>query len=301
MIPELTDIALAGAFTLLASGWLTGLLLPLLLRLMNGCAPHPRTRLLMMSAATPVIVTFWVVFLLLNPQLAGVLFHDHCHGDVCGPHIPQIGASSLSGVILAALVTFAGLVVVLILSQRLQHQRLRLLAMQQLSSDITGPRYRLIDSPLPLAWCAGLWHPQIYLSSGLLQQLDADEVRLVMLHESCHVWRRDNLRKQILHWATLLWLPASRRRLYEAYSLATEQLCDRYACQQGYRPADVSRVLNRLSHSASEQPCSSRRAEQLSGPERSSADGWLLLALLLAAQVGLFTHYVHPLLDSLFL
>ncbi len=300
MIPELTDITLAGAFTLLASGWLTGLLLPLLLRLMNGGAPHPRTRLLMTSALTPAIVTFWVVFLLLHPQLAGVLFHDHCHGDVCGPHIPQIGASSLSGVILAALVTFAGLVVILILSQQLQHQRLRLLAMQQLSSDITGPRYRLIESPLPLAWCAGLWKPQIYLSSGLLQQLDADEVRLVMLHESCHVWRRDNLRKQLLHWATLLWLPGPRRRLYEAYSLATEQLCDRYACQQGYQPADVSRVLNKLTHSGSEQPCSARRAEQVE-QERSSADGWLLLALILAAQMSLFTHYVHPLLDSLFL
>ena len=313
MIPELADILLASAFSLTASSVLAALLLPLLQKTLHNSRPAQQSRLLMLYALLPWVVTFWVVFLLMNPGLAGALHSPHCHGQLCGPHVPDVGAASLTGAILAGVISALLLLTLLLLNHQLRRGRQRLATVELLSSagstpsnEATMPDFRLIHSHLPLAWCAGLWRPQIYLSSALQQQLTPQQTAMVLLHEHCHLLRRDNLRKFLLHWASLLWLPKARKALQEQFALNCELQCDAYVTRQGYAPEELATLLLQLRPQTDMATQASGVRIQALLPEKqittcSSADGWLLLVLLLCAQVALFSHWLHPLLDTLFL
>jgi beta-lactamase regulating signal transducer with metallopeptidase domain len=52
----------------------------------------------------------------------------------------------------------------------------------------------VIDDPQPRAFCAGLWRPQVYLSTGAVAILDDDALSAVLAHERHHANRRDPLR-----------------------------------------------------------------------------------------------------------
>lgn len=59
-----------------------------------------------------------------------------------------------------------------------------------------GLRYPVVTvaTPTPLAFCAGLVTPHIYLSTGLIEILSDKELRAVLLHEAFHCARYDPLR-----------------------------------------------------------------------------------------------------------
>ncbi|MCA6058556.1 M56 family metallopeptidase [Thalassolituus sp. ST750PaO-4] len=313
MIPELADILLASAFSLTASSVLAALLLPLLQKTLRNSRPQQQSRLLMLYALLPWVVTFWVVFLLMNPGLTGALHSAHCHGQLCGPHVPDVSSSSLTGAVLAGVVSALLLFALLLFNHQLRRGRQRLASVDLLSTagstpsnEATIPDFRLIHSPLPLAWCAGLWRPRIYLSSALQQQLTPQQSAMVLLHEHCHLLCRDNLRKFLLYWASLLWLPKARKALQEQFALNCELQCDAYVTRQGYAPEELATLLQQLLPQTDMATQASGVRIQALLPEKqittgSSADGWLLLVLLLCAQVALFSHWLHPLLDTLFL
>jgi hypothetical protein len=52
----------------------------------------------------------------------------------------------------------------------------------------------MITDPQPRAFCAGLWRPQVYLSTGAAAILDDDALSAVLAHERHHANRRDPLR-----------------------------------------------------------------------------------------------------------
>lgn len=45
-------------------------------------------------------------------------------------------------------------------------------------------------------------------------------------HELSHLQRRDNLRKWLLHWVTILWPPALRKQIREDLHDYNERVCD---------------------------------------------------------------------------
>jgi Zn-dependent protease with chaperone function len=57
-----------------------------------------------------------------------------------------------------------------------------------------GQQITFIASDQPFAFCVGLWRPQVWVSAGLLDHLDDDELIAVLLHEAHHLHRRDPLR-----------------------------------------------------------------------------------------------------------
>lgn len=59
------------------------------------------------------------------------------------------------------------------------------------------PALVIVRADRPLAFCAGLLRPRIYLSTGALQLLDEDERAAVVAHERHHARRRDPLRMLI--------------------------------------------------------------------------------------------------------
>jgi hypothetical protein len=52
----------------------------------------------------------------------------------------------------------------------------------------------VIEHPQPLAFCAGLLRPRVYVSKGAVELLDQPALQAVLLHERHHATRRDPLR-----------------------------------------------------------------------------------------------------------
>ncbi|MAD46966.1 MAG: hypothetical protein CMI02_12005 [Oceanospirillaceae bacterium] len=295
---EYSDIIIAGAAVVLLSSWLCSLCLPLLLKTGPWNAVRT-TRLLTLWALMPWITALWVCILLTHPQMAGAFFHAHCHDDVCGPHIPDIGHASVSGALLAAAITFVLALLLFSGARRLQKNHQRLQTIKMLSAKDRHNSYRLIESPLLLAWCSGLWKPRIILSRGLTQALSDEELQIVLLHEFNHALQRDNLMKLILAKASLLWFPPQRRRLLAHFAAACEQRCDEAAMAQGFTRQQVADVLQKLQSACDGSPGSQRHSTE-SGI-RPATDGLFFSLILLVVQIAVFSYTAHPLLDMVFL
>jgi Zn-dependent protease with chaperone function len=61
-------------------------------------------------------------------------------------------------------------------------------------SEIAGRRVAIVAGQQPLAFCAGLLRPRVYVSQGACSALGEDELAAVVEHESHHARRRDPLR-----------------------------------------------------------------------------------------------------------
>lgn len=62
------------------------------------------------------------------------------------------------------------------------------------SESIEGYDCLVLEDSRPVAFCAGLLRPQIFISRGLLRKLSAEETHAVLAHEDHHRRRRDPLR-----------------------------------------------------------------------------------------------------------
>jgi hypothetical protein len=60
--------------------------------------------------------------------------------------------------------------------------------------DVAGRRVAVVAGARPLAFCAGLVRPRVFVSEGALRCLGEDELAAVVEHEAHHAARRDPLR-----------------------------------------------------------------------------------------------------------
>ena len=109
----------------------------------------------------------------------------------------------------------------------------------------------VFENPTPQAFCAGLRRPRIYVSTGVLGRLGAEELDAVLAHEAEHMRRRDPLRL----WATRVaaeacfFLPAVRTLGRRCEALA-ELAADEAAIERpGGRRALASALLALGEHS----------------------------------------------------
>ena len=79
---------------------------------------------------------------------------------------------------------------------------------------------------------SGLFAPQSFISSQLLEQLSAQQLDVVLAHEKAHCQRRDVLRRLLLSLAGLFHFPGIRQQLLSDLELAHEQICDAAAVQK---------------------------------------------------------------------
>ncbi|MBI5379558.1 MAG: M56 family metallopeptidase [Nitrospirae bacterium] len=109
----------------------------------------------------------------------------------------------------------------------LRERPLPSLAAQQAAASGLSGRVLLFASPVAQAFTAGFLHPRIYLSTELLETLEEDELRAVLLHEAHHQVRRDPLR---IFLATLLkdafWYLPVVRALWKEFIEAKERAAD---------------------------------------------------------------------------
>ncbi len=246
-------------------------------------------------ALLPPLAATLITVMVMTPSLSGMVVPAHCHTGDCSGHRPMSGNPSPLFLALVALASLVLFLAAILLSRTLWRTRRRLLALYHLSSAETGSSYRVVNTPAPLAWCAGIFRPRIYLSRGLLSRLDERQIDVVLAHERNHAARRDNLRATLVHWATLLWPGRRRKRFRADLDQCTEQACNRAAARTVGDPDLVSRVVNRLNHNHGPgAPISPRdRADGIDAGPAGALCRWTFVATLWLIQVLLLSGAAH--------
>jgi Zn-dependent protease with chaperone function len=111
--------------------------------------------------------------------------------------------------------------------QTLQHIR------QNPVIQIQGTITRLLDTSTLYSAQVGFWQPELVVSQGLLDQLDAEHLAAVLVHEQAHAQYHDTFWFFWLGWLRRLtgWLP-STESLWQELLMLRELRADRYAAQQ---------------------------------------------------------------------
>jgi bla regulator protein blaR1 len=108
------------------------------------------------------------------------------------------------------------------------------------------PDVRLIDHPVPVAYCLPERDRQIVVSSGALERLDAAQLQAVLSHERAHLGKHHHLTLTLTDAAgtALVWLPTFRTARDHLPPLAEMVADDEAARNTG--PAVVAAALRRL-------------------------------------------------------
>jgi Zn-dependent protease with chaperone function len=139
----------------------------------------------------------------------------------------------------------------------------------------------------PDAFCVGLLHPRVYISTGALRELDEEQLAAVLAHENLHRIRRDPLRlvsARVLGQA-LFFLPAVRRLGAHYRSLAELAADDHAVATLG---GDTSALAGAMLAFA-DRGIEPERVDHLSGqtPEWALPVGLVAMSLLGAAGLAL--------------
>lgn len=105
-------------------------------------------------------------------------------------------------------------------------------------------RLRLVDDTRPQAFCAGLAHPVVWLTTGLLDGLDQDALAAVLRHERHHVRHRDPLKLLLVRALAdaFFFLPLVRD-LGQAYQVHKELAADADAVSSPAGQRGLARAL----------------------------------------------------------
>ncbi len=265
--------------------------------------PASRGAVLMLYGLLPFLVATLVVCMLNFASLYSLLVPEHCHGAVCVPHPPEFAAPAAQAAVGAAATLLCLSTLFCLAAMQLQRRLRQSRLARRLAEPSSG--YRVIDSGTPAAWCDGLWFPAVYVSRGLLDTVDANELQIVLAHEFAHARRRDNLARLSLDWATLLWPSAARRTLLKDFAASAEQACDAEAAELAGSRLFVSDLISRFETTApagvgAGGSLNDRVAELLESrvyADRSALAPWAVLLLLWLSSAYLFTRVAHPLLE----
>ncbi len=114
-------------------------------------------------------------------------------------------------------------------------------------------KVHLLDSKVPLCFCAGFISPRIYISRGMVEKLVPQELEALLIHEKRHLENYDPLKILLgrLIAAALFFIPVLRDIL-EHYLIDKEIAADRSAIQYQGHYRGIAGVLEKLlqEHSA---------------------------------------------------
>lgn len=154
-------------------------------------------------------------------------------------------------------------------------------------SGLVLPGIVALATPVPMAFCYGLFRPRICLSIGLMDTLSDNELKAVLLHEAHHCRRYDPLRTLLADVlaATFFFLPTVAE-WRDMFLTSTELAADRYAIQHAGRASLAGAMYKLLTH-----PQAIRLSPSITGINGFSATQPRLSQLLDDAPVA---HYFSP-------
>lgn len=108
----------------------------------------------------------------------------------------------------------------------------------------------IVDNPFYCAFTAGIWNPQIYLSTGVCSCLTARELLAVVLHEFHHKKNRIPLRLFVLNMlCELNFYFLINQGLLDLFTCASEMAADDNAVNVSGEPLELASALVKLSQS----------------------------------------------------
>jgi beta-lactamase regulating signal transducer with metallopeptidase domain len=97
------------------------------------------------------------------------------------------------------------------------------------------------------AFTLGWLKPRIYLTAGLIENLDPESLDIVIRHELGHCKRRDPLKHMLFEAGSeILWFIPLVRKYLERHKLLSEVACDMLAVKGGHDRLDVAKTLTSL-------------------------------------------------------
>lgn len=100
----------------------------------------------------------------------------------------------------------------------------------------------VLESRAPSAFTAGLITPKCYVTTGLIDQVSATELDIIVDHERAHIKHKDTQKKWLFSLFASLYPKPVARRFSRLFSLATEQLADAQV-SMSYCTLDIAQTL----------------------------------------------------------
>ncbi len=159
--------------------------------------------------------------LLLLTTAIAILQMGH-HGHMLGHSVGRFGCH---------VVMMLGAIALVILAIQGLNSAWSLYQVSQLPrQSIQGFEHRQFPSPVPMAARIGFWNSELLVSTALVDQLTADEMEAILLHEQAHLEYRDTFWFFWLGWIRrlTLWLPGTEA-LWQELLLLRELRADAWA------------------------------------------------------------------------
>lgn len=118
-------------------------------------------------------------------------------------------------------------------------------ALRRCAQGFAG-RCHILPLGEPQAFVLGAWRPNIYLSQGLLDHLEREELRAVLAHEQAHARRRDGLLRLLAGLGLAFHLPGIAALLKRRFAHAQELTADAEAAQRVGDPLRLAEALVRV-------------------------------------------------------
>lgn len=231
-------LMLLGLWFVLAS--VLRVIYPALRVVLHKVSASQASLLLLLYVALPLVGSIWLVVSLYWPDVARWLVVEHCHSGLCKPHGP---VNSLT--IVPAM--FIALYICVRLVQKIRQLYLPAQRLLQQLRFVGNSKQDFIELPEDqvAAFTVGVWQSDIFLSRGLLELCDQQDIDIIVAHEKSHQRRFDNLRRMLMG-MLLAPLPGSwAQLLIEDHQLMCEKACDQAAAQKS-DPESVAELIVKL-------------------------------------------------------
>lgn len=292
-----------------------GLLAPAyrgLRRTLLGAPPVQRLRQLQLLCLLPLATAASVCALLYWPQKLIATVSAHCHSASCAPH-PPVTEPAFSGGSIAALALLFCLALALSWIRLLRQHGSQIDQLQSLASTPDPRGFECIESARPMAFTSGYFRARIFVSLGLLRQLNPRSLTAILSHERAHAAGFDNLRRALSMLLAPSLLSGPQSLLQRDLVLATELRADAMAANALGDPlwlADTLLQVQRLPRLATPQAASAfcdrdhlaERIRWLLQPPAPSYRGpstILILALVYVGSVAIGVELGHTALEWL--
>ncbi len=121
--------------------------------------------------------------------------------------------------------------------------------------DIKNVSLSMINSSNPLAFNVGVFKPIVYLSRNLMEILEIDELKSVILHELVHIKRRDNIKQWIgMFLKESTWFLPTSNFCWKHFIKEREESADKKVVDITGQPLDMASALLKYIKSFQKKP-----------------------------------------------
>jgi Zn-dependent protease with chaperone function len=104
----------------------------------------------------------------------------------------------------------------------------------------------IIDSLIPTAFTGGLITSSCFVSTGLIKQLDSDDVEIIIQHELAHLYYMDPIKKWMFSFFSAYFTSNVKQILKSMMAISMEQAADSFFVKNQKQAHDVASTLVRF-------------------------------------------------------